>query len=83
MVVLENESSFRAAAGLIRTLKITITPSDLLKAGGFVHVTLSPSSDGAALLGMPDGARLTPGGGWAGWAGFGAAGRLLAPGRRG
>ena len=47
-----------AAAGLIRTLKITITPSDLLKAGGFVHVTLSPSSDGAALLGMPDGLKL-------------------------
>jgi hypothetical protein len=47
-----------AAAGLIRTLDITITPSDLLKAGGFVHITLSPSSDGAALLGMPDGLKL-------------------------
>ena len=58
IAILRRNPVLAAAAGLIRTLKITITPSDLLKAGGFVHVTLSPSSDGAALLGMPDGLKL-------------------------
>lgn len=46
------------AAGLIRTLDVTITPADLLKQGGFLHVTLAPSSDGAGLLGIPDGLKV-------------------------
>lgn len=44
-----------AKAGLIRTLDIDIAPTDLLKAGGFVYVTLSLASDAAQLLGTPGG----------------------------
>jgi hypothetical protein len=47
-----------AAAGLIRTLDISITPPSLLKQGGFLYATLAASSDGAALLGVPDGLKL-------------------------
>jgi hypothetical protein len=47
-----------AAAGLIRTLDIAITPVTLLKQGGFMHVTLAVTSDGAGLLGVPDGLKL-------------------------
>ncbi len=47
-----------AAAGLIRTLDIPITPANLLNQGGFLHVTLAATSDGAALLGVPDGLKL-------------------------
>jgi hypothetical protein len=43
------------AAGLIRSLNIAITPPDLVKQGGFLYATLAPTSDGAALLGLPDG----------------------------
>jgi hypothetical protein len=56
-IVLRNPA-LAAAAGLIRTLDITITPANLLKQGGFLHVTLSPTSDGAGLLGLPDGLKL-------------------------
>ena len=47
-----------SAAGLIRTLDIPITPPSLLNQGGFLYATLSASSDGAALLGVPDGLKI-------------------------
>jgi hypothetical protein len=43
------------AAGLVRTLAISINPANLLDQGGFVHVTLAATSDGAALLAVPGG----------------------------
>ena len=46
------------AAGMIRTLDVPIEPPATLKAGGFLYVTLSPASDGAALLGTPDGLKV-------------------------
>ena len=46
------------AAGLIRMLDIAIVPPAVLKAGGFLHVTLAATSDGAALLGIPDGLKI-------------------------
>lgn len=47
-----------SAAGLIRTLDIAIAPPALLKAGGFLHVTLAAASQGAALLAIPDGLKV-------------------------
>lgn len=41
------------AAGLVRVVDVEVDPR-LLVAGGFVHTTLSPSGDGAGLLGSPD-----------------------------
>lgn len=46
-----------SAAGLIRTLDIPLAPT-LLASGGFVYVTLAPTSDGAALLALPDGLKI-------------------------
>ena len=58
IAILLRNPALATAAGLIRGLDITITPADLLKHGGFLHVTLSPTSDGAALLGGPDGLKI-------------------------
>src|ERR1041385_3700916 len=45
-------------AGLIRPISINIaTPADL-SAGGWLYVSLDPASDGAALLGIPDGLKV-------------------------
>lgn len=41
-------------AGLIRPLDIAVTPATLFSDGGWLYVTLAPSSDAAVLLGMPD-----------------------------
>ncbi|MCJ1350795.1 MAG: hypothetical protein MMC33_000776 [Icmadophila ericetorum] len=48
-IVLRNQSIARAA-GLIRSISVPISPITLLKNGGFVYVTLNPTSDGASLI---------------------------------
>ncbi len=58
IAILLRNPALATAAGLIRSLDITIPTADLLKQGGFLHATLSPSSDGAALLAVPDGLKL-------------------------
>jgi hypothetical protein len=47
-----------AAAGLIRVLDLAISAPATLKAGAFFYATLAPTSDGAALLGTPDGLKV-------------------------
>jgi hypothetical protein len=44
-------------AGLVRALSVDVDPS-ALKGGGWIYVTLSPTSDGAALLGTSDGLKV-------------------------
>jgi hypothetical protein len=46
------------AAGLIRSIDIAISPPDQLRQGGFLYLTLAPTSDGAGLLSVPDGLKL-------------------------
>jgi len=46
------------AAGLIRSLDIAVAPATSLAAGGWLYVTLAPGSDGAGLLGVPDGLKI-------------------------
>jgi hypothetical protein len=45
-------------AGLVRDLSIAIDPNSLLSSGGWLYVTLAPSSDAAGLLGVPDGLKI-------------------------
>jgi hypothetical protein len=45
-------------AGLLRMLKIPITPPLTLAAGGWIFITLDPASDGAGLIGAPDGLKI-------------------------
>jgi hypothetical protein len=44
-------------AGLVRTLAIAVDPATL-QSGGWLYVTLAPASDGAGLLGVPDGLKV-------------------------
>ena len=45
-------------AGLIRSFTVAVTPSTLLAGGGWLYVTLAPTSDAAGLLGVPDGLKV-------------------------
>ena len=41
-------------AGLIRQFDVSLVPTNLFSEGGWIYVTLAPTSDGAGLLGIPD-----------------------------
>lgn len=45
-------------AGLIRVLDVAVTPVATLAGGGWLYVTLDPTSDGSGLLGIPDGLKI-------------------------
>jgi len=44
-------------AGLVRPLAVPVEPA-LLTSGGWIYVTLAPTSNGAGLLGIPDGLKV-------------------------
>ena len=47
-----------AAAGLVRSIRIPVTPATALESGGWLYVTLSGTSDAAGLLGVSDGLKV-------------------------
>lgn len=58
IAILLRNQMLAAAAGLVRSISVPITPVDLLKSGGYIYVTLSSNSDGASLIGKPDALKL-------------------------
>lgn len=52
--ILLRQKTLAEAAGLVRTLDVTVDSTTPLASGGWVYATLSPSGDGASLLGSSD-----------------------------
>ena len=58
IAILLRNSQLAEAAGLAREFTIPIAPPALLSKGGWLFLTLAPGSDGAGLLGVPDGLKI-------------------------
>jgi hypothetical protein len=58
IAILLRNSRLAEAAGLAREFTIPITPPAFLGKGGWIFLTLAPTSDGAGLLDVPDGLKV-------------------------